>query len=357
LDLSLRNVQKAFGQKQVLRDLSLDIRHGELFTLLGESGCGKTTLLRIIAGLDRPDAGTVSHGGQIWADPNAGAETPPQKRNVGFVFQNYAIWPHLAVADQVAYPLRNRRIGKNEIVERVERALALVGLSGLDRRFAAQLSGGQQQRVAVARAIVGEPAMLLLDEPFSNLDVNLRGQLRQELRDLQRKLGLTIILVTHDQADAFTISDRIALLREGDVEQVASPEDLYAHPASPYVRNFVGRSNSLTVRRVESHDDSTTLVELPGDVRLTLPGEVGGEEVDIWFRPEDLVVAQGSEPVHLVGTLALRQFLGDRFEIRVRLDDGQTLHAYHARNWVPPADGRIPLHFQVPPSLSSSSSS
>lgn len=328
--LELKNIRKAFGTKQVLggEGVSLTVRAGEIFTLLGESGCGKTTLLRIVAGLETADGGEVINNGVMWSNLLLGRDLAPQKRNVGFVFQSYAIWPHMRVYDQVAYPLRNRRVARAEIDGRVRDALSLVGLEGLGQRYASQLSGGQQQRVAMARAVIGEPSLLLLDEPFSNLDVALRGQMRKELQRLQRKLGLSIILVTHDQQDAFILSDRIAVMRAGYVEQIATPEELYDAPATDFVRNFIGRANRLQIG-------------VAPDGRFV---PVNGAAEPIWIRPEDVVLERplpGDQAV--TGVVHARQYLGDRYECEVRLSDGQNLVAYHDRSWTPPSDGRVSL--------------
>lgn len=329
--LELSNIRKAFGAKQILRGegVSFTVRPGEVFTLLGESGCGKTTLLRIIAGLETADDGQVTNDGVTWSDPSRGHALAPQKRNVGFVFQSYAIWPHMRVHDQVAYPLRNRKVSRAERDAKVQDALSLVGLDGLGQRYAAQLSGGQQQRVAMARAVIGEPSLLLLDEPFSNLDVTLRGQMRKELQRLQQKLGLSIILVTHDQQDAFILSDRIAVMREGLVEQIASPQELYDAPATHFVRGFIGRANSVRVA-----------VASDGQIMPATDAATG----PVWIRPEDVVLERPRPGDRaLTGAVHSRQYLGDRYECEVRLPDGQSLVAYHDRGWALPADGRVSL--------------
>ncbi len=329
--LQIVHVEKSFEATQVLHDVSLDVRQGELFTLLGPSGCGKTTLLRILAGLERPDAGRIALEGRVWADGD-GTFVKPQDRNVGLVFQSYAIWPHLSVFDQVAYPLRTRKLPRREIAPRVMAALEAVGMESYAHRSAQQLSGGQQQRVAMARAIVAEPRLLLLDEPFSNLDVALRDQLRFQLRELRKRLDITIILVTHDQADAFTLSDRIAVLRRGRVEQVGTPEEIYDRPATEYVRSFIGRSSRLTGRWAGGNT-----VALGDGAYLPVASVNGthfarGDTVALIIRPQDVRLVAGEErpccrPA-LPGRVIDRLFVGDRYECLVELAGGQSLIAY-----------------------------
>ena len=237
--LELCNVAKRFGSRAVLQDVSLDVAAGEFLTLLGESGSGKTTLLRLIAGFERPTAGEIRMGGERLD------LLPPHRRRVNTVFQSYALFPHLNVRENVGYGLRVKGIGKNETSERVEQALAMVKMQDFAGAQPARLSGGQQQRVALARALVNRPQLLLLDEPLSALDANLRKQMQSELKTLQREVGITFLFVTHDQEEAMALSDRIALLREGQLEQVASPREIYARPASAYTAQFIGQTNLL----------------------------------------------------------------------------------------------------------------
>ena len=232
-------VDLSYGSHRVLKNIHLDIKPGEFFAFLGPSGCGKTTLLRLIAGFNIAQRGQVTIGGR---DISA---LPPHKRDVGMVFQSYALWPHMTVRRNVAFGLEERRVPRAEIERRVDAALDLVGLKHLADRRPSQLSGGQQQRVALARTIVIEPKVLLLDEPLSNLDAKLRVQMRQELLSLQRKLGLTTIFVTHDQEEANTICDRIAVMDDGRVQQVGTPQELYDHPANLFVAGFLGTANVL----------------------------------------------------------------------------------------------------------------
>ena len=236
--LRLDRVSRVFGTTKAVDEVSLEVNAGEVFTLLGPSGCGKTTTLRLIAGLERPDSGDIWLRDRRVASVSNRIFVPPHQRQMGMVFQSYAIWPHMNVAQNVGYPLRVRKVGRNEIKERVARTLALVGLEGLEERPAPLLSGGQQQRVALARALIYEPEVLLLDEPFSNLDTKLREQMRVEVKQLQQRIGVTVLFVTHDQTEALSLSDRIAVMELGHVIQVGAPKALYEAPAAPFVRDF-----------------------------------------------------------------------------------------------------------------------
>ena len=242
VDVDIRNVDLSYGSNHVLKNVNLHINPGEFFAFLGPSGCGKTTLLRLIAGFNKADNGDVLIGG---GDVST---LPPWKRDVGMVFQSYALWPHMSVAENVAFGLEERKVPQAEIARRVKMALDLVGLAHLAERKPSQLSGGQQQRVAVARTIVIEPKVLLLDEPLSNLDAKMRVQVRRELRDLQQRLNLTTIFVTHDQEEANAICDRIAIMNEGVIQQVGTPVELYEKPANLFVANFLGAANVIKGR-------------------------------------------------------------------------------------------------------------
>jgi spermidine/putrescine transport system ATP-binding protein len=242
--LSVNDIDKRFADVQALVDVSLDVREGEFFTLLGPSGCGKTTLLRIIAGLELPDAGQVILGGQNITS------LPATKRQVNTVFQSYALFPHLSIFENVAFGLRSRKYSQDEVKSRVNRRLEMLGLQDMPERFPHQLSGGQQQRVALARALVNEPEVLLLDEPMSALDARLRAQVQVELRRLQRKLGQTFILVTHDQSEALVVSDRLAVMREGRIIQFGTPKEVYEEPKTRFVAEFLGAANLIQGRRL-----------------------------------------------------------------------------------------------------------
>lgn len=245
--LVLDSVCKRFGSTVAADAVSFTVTNGEFVTLLGPSGCGKTTTLRMIAGFIPPDAGAIRIGDTLVSDPARGILVPPERRRLGMVFQSYAVWPHMTVFENVAYPLRARRIARQEIARRVRETLDLVHMGELEARVPSQLSGGQQQRVALARALIDHPKVLLLDEPLSNLDAKLRESMRIEIKRLQRLSGITIVLVTHDQIEAMVMSDRIAVMHRGRVLQVGTPEDVYARPADRFVAGFLGKANFVPV--------------------------------------------------------------------------------------------------------------
>jgi len=307
--LEVRGLTKRFGEVTAVADFSLAVADGETVALLGPSGCGKTTVLRMIAGLEQPDAGQVLLAGRDATD------WPPERRGVGLVFQSYALFPHLSVGANVAYGLRFRR-GVDRVA-RVEELLSLVGLSGYERRKPHQLSAGQQQRVALARALAPEPGILLLDEPLSALDAALRKELRAELRALLGKLGMTALYVTHDQEEALALADRVAVMREGRLDQVAPPAELYARPRTPFVAAFLGRAN-LWPGKVVSVDGDRALVEVAGE---RFPAERGeareGDEVFLFFRPEWVHLGDGP----FVAAVEGAEYLGDRWELRARFRD------------------------------------
>lgn len=303
--LEVRGLAKRFGSVVAVEDFSLAVPVGEILALLGPSGCGKTTVLRIVAGLERPDAGRVFLAGRDATD------WPPEKRGVGLVFQSYALFPHLSVGANVAYGLRFRR---GERKRRVRELLELVGLAGYERRRPHQLSAGQQQRVALARALAPEPRVLLLDEPLSALDAALRKGLRAELRALLGKLRITALYVTHDQEEALALADRVAVMREGRLEQLAPPEELYAKPCTPFVASFLGRAN-LWPGRVASLDGHRAIVEVAGELIPTERGEAEeGDEVFLFFRPEWAEVGAGP----FTAEIESAEYLGDRWELRAR---------------------------------------
>src|SRR5437870_1629661 len=279
--VSKRFAHRVKGEIYAARDVKLDVGPGEFLTLLGPSGCGKTTTLRMIAGFETPDAGRIRFDGQ---DVTA---LPANQRNIGFVFQNYALFPHLSVAEDVAYGLRVRGQSAESIARSVGEVLALVGLAGYEQQFSGQLSGGEQQRVALARAIVIHPRVLLFDEPLSNLDAKLRVQMRREIRDLQRRLGITTVYVTHDQEEAMAVSDRIAVMNQGSVVQIGTAEDLYHRPASPFVAQFVGRVNLFAGRVTATEGDSARIDVLGSTIIVrSLRALAPGETVHVVLRPE-----------------------------------------------------------------------
>jgi ABC-type Fe3+/spermidine/putrescine transport system ATPase subunit len=329
--LRLDGVRKLFGILPAVDGASLEISRGEVFTLLGPSGCGKTTTLRLVAGLERPDAGEITLRDRVVASPSRRLFVAPHKRNLGMVFQSYAIWPHMTVFETVAYPLELRGVKRGVIREKVARVLDLVGLAGLEPRAATLLSGGQMQRLALCRALVYEPDLLLLDEPFSNLDAKLREQMRVEVKLLQRRLGITVLFVTHDQIEALSLSDRIAVMQRGRVEQVGPPRSLYEHPASAFVRDFLGQTVILrgSVKEI-GPDGGMVTVAMEGSLAgSTLRGGAApdaalavGAPAHIAIRPEDIEVdpaaASPSDNV-VTGTIDTLLFVGDRYELRVAM--------------------------------------
>jgi iron(III) transport system ATP-binding protein len=327
--LELRDLVKTFapdngasGRTRAVDGISLEVPPGRIFTLLGPSGCGKTTTLRCIAGLERPDAGEVSVDGRLLFSSDQGVNVPASERGLGMVFQSYAIWPHMTVWQHAAFPLaaapRRRRPSRAEIRRRAERALVAVQLDGLAARRATDLSGGEQQRLALARALVLEPPLLLLDEPLSNLDVRLRQELREEILAVQREVGVTSLYVTHDQEEALAISETVAVMRDGQIEQVGTPTDVYNRPGSRFVADFLGRANLVdgVVRRAV--DRETVIVSTPhGDLRATTVGLKAGRAVTVIVRPERVELATPEDELGgngWLGTVRSRAFLGDAVE-------------------------------------------
>jgi len=303
--LSLRQVRKDFGHFTALQGIDLTIRQGEFVCFLGPSGCGKTTLLRIIAGLEVQTAGQILQAGRDIS------RLPPALRDYGIVFQSYALFPNLSVFDNVAYGLVNRKTPRQAIHQRVTELVKLVGLPGSEQKFPGQLSGGQQQRIALARALACSPGLLLLDEPLSALDALERLRLRQEIRNLQQTLGVTTIMVTHDQEEALTVADRIVVMNKGEIEQIGTPLDIYREPATPFVADFVGKVNVLHANRVNGR------LQLG---KLSLPG-FGADNgpVKAYLRPEDVLAqAPGSSDAHAVdATIEKIEFLGAYCHVQV----------------------------------------
>ncbi|MBV9326374.1 MAG: ABC transporter ATP-binding protein [Chloroflexi bacterium] len=327
--LELRDVQKTFGSTAAVDGITLSVSPGEVFTLLGPSGCGKSTTLRIVAGLEELDAGEVLLGGRLIASGARGFSLPPERRDLGMVFQSYAIWPHMTVFENVAFPLKLRGVPKNVTQSRVEHVLDLVGLSGLGSRGATDLSGGQQQRVALARAIVYEPKLLLLDEPLSNLDAKLREHMRIELRALQQRLGIAVLFVTHDQAEAMVLSDRIAVMQSGRLEQVGTPVALYERPASPFVRDFLGRVLTLEVclrsaERAEAPGEAGVVFQLPPGCSRAVDGT---SKLVLAWRPENVSIEPDSAPGlnRLSAIIESAAYLGERIEYGVRTAGGRSM--------------------------------
>ena len=317
--LEIRGLEKRFGDNPVVRGLELTLAAGEIVALLGPSGCGKTTALRMVAGLEAPDRGQIAIAGKtVWG---SGADLPPERRGVGMVFQSYAVWPHRSVRDNVAYPLKLAR--DPDAAAKADEALALVRLSGLGDRFPSTLSGGQQQRVALARALVARPALLLFDEPLSNLDAKLREEMRHEIRTLAKRVGATALYVTHDQPEAFAVSDRVAVVLGGVVAQLGAPEALYREPATLEVARFVGRLSVLgPVERVGPQTARLGEVELPATFApATFAPKVAARAV-LGVRPEAVRLAEAGEPA-IPGRVQRVTFLGERTELVVDTDFGE----------------------------------
>ncbi len=315
-----RGIGLAYGRTEVLKDVTLKVEPGEFFALLGPSGSGKSTLLRLIAGFNRPNRG------ELLVDGRDITGVPSYGRNIGMVFQSYALWPHLTVADNVAFGLVERKLPRDEIRRRTEAALDLVGLRQFSQRRPNQLSGGQQQRVALARTVVIEPQVLLLDEPLSNLDKKLRVTMRQELLALQRKLGITTIFVTHDQEEAMTTADRMAVLDGGIVQQVGPPAELYDFPANRFVANFVGTTNLLDGELVAEGADTVRFdAEGAGSLRLPRGADTPPPgRMSVSFRPhvlqmQDVGAARDASLLWLNGTVEAAEFLGETTRYRVRV--------------------------------------
>jgi len=329
--IAIREVGKRFGPVLAVDQVSLDVLDGELFTLLGPSGCGKTTLLRLIAGFHRPDAGCIRF------DERDVTDLPPYARNIGMVFQNYALWPHMTVFQNVAYGLRLRRVRGAELEARVAEGLRKVNLSGLGARYPGQLSGGQQQRVALARALVLSPDILLLDEPLSNLDAKIRVQVRAEIRTLQQELGITTVYVTHDQEEALSLSDRVAVMREGRVLQLGPPRELYERPRTRFVADFVGTNNLVPGTVVDAAGETVTVDTGLGRLRARPPK--GGESLAVGrpavlaIRPENVTVGTpGADPTstdgnRCPGRIALAAYLGNTLRYDVEAAGGLTVRA------------------------------
>ncbi len=319
VNVRLDNVVKVFDKVIAADHITLTIKHGEFFTFLGPSGCGKTTTLRIIAGLEYPDEG------RIYFDEEDVTEYPPYMRDTGMVFQNYALWPHMTVFDNIAYGLKIRRLPMNEIKERVYRVLDLVKLRGLENRYPTQLSGGQQQRVALARALIVKPKVLLLDEPLSNLDAKLRIEMREEIKRLQRELGITTIYVTHDQEEAMVISDRVAIMRQGRIMQIGHPREVYKRPANLFVASFMGRCTILKgiVRRsgeiTELSVDGVKILGVPSATDMNI--REGSLAVAI-LRPEEFELVKPHTPSNeFEGVVEWSAFTGPYTQLRVKVSD------------------------------------
>jgi iron(III) transport system ATP-binding protein len=323
--IGIRNLtmtyRTAHGEHQAVKGVSLEIKQGQFYTLLGPSGCGKTTILRCVAGLEHPDSGEIVIGGRTVYSSDNRTWVPPHDRNIGMVFQSYAIWPHMTVFENVAFPLRHKKPKPNraEIKDRVAKALALVHLSGLEDRPAPYLSGGQQQRLALARALVSEPRVLLLDEPLSNLDAKLREEMRLEIRQVVERLGVTTLFVTHEQIEALTMSDVMAVMNDGRIIQEGSPNEIYAKPKGAFVADFIGRSNFLAGKITAltgSNGSATATVDTPiGAIHARVESEAQiGDTVTVAIRPENVaLLPHGQQGSHneFAGTIDTIVYVGN----------------------------------------------
>ncbi len=321
MNIQLKDIVKRFGTLEAVSHVSLEIQDGELFTLLGPSGCGKTTILRLIGGFHKPDHGEIYFAGRPVTS------IPPYERNIGMVFQNYALWPHMTISHNITYGLKLKKIPKPEIAEKVSHVLKLVNLSGLEYRYPGQLSGGQQQRVALARALVLNPDVLLLDEPLSNLDAKIRIQVRAEIRKLQKDLGITTIYVTHDQEEALTLSDRIAVINLGKLLQIGSPRDLYERPENPFVADFIGINNLISGDVQEINTAEKWMKVQTGVGSLICIGNgrsKPGDRCMVSVRPETASISLSEEAQEgfnrIRGTVSFASYIGNTIRYDVEVD-------------------------------------
>jgi spermidine/putrescine ABC transporter ATP-binding subunit len=324
VEITIRAVVKRFGSVTAVDRADLVVGDGELFTLLGPSGCGKTTLLRLLAGFYQPDAGEIRFGARVVSG------LPPYERNIGMVFQNYALWPHMTVAANVAYGLRLRKLAAADVSARLAEGLRKVNLTGFESRYPGQLSGGQQQRVALARALVLNPDILLLDEPLSNLDAKIRVRVRAEIKKLQRELGITTIYVTHDQEEALSLSDRVAVMKDGRVLQVGSPKELYERPRTRFVADFVGTNNLLPGRVRGRHGAELVVDTEVGSLHAVSEAAVG-ERCVLAIRPENVAIAACGEAAShgnvVRGRVTFVAYLGSALRYDVEAAPGHVLQA------------------------------
>jgi ABC-type Fe3+/spermidine/putrescine transport system ATPase subunit len=325
----LDRLRKRFGDVVAVDDISVEFRDGELTSVLGPSGCGKTTTLNLIAGFIEPDGGMIHFGERPIADSARGVIVPPNKRNLGMVFQSYALWPHLSVADNVAYGLKMHKVPRPQCEDAVKRALQRVRLAHFSDRFPHELSGGQQQRVALARAIAYSPQILLFDEPLSNLDAQLREEMRAEIKDIHREIGITAVYVTHDQAEAMSLSDRIVVMGDGQILQTGSPQELYDEPRDVRVARFLGRTNLFDARIVDK-GAAAAHVEIDG-IALPLtcrvpPDSTPNTRGSMSVRPEGVLVRPaGTDASGLAGRVCAAIYLGNLSQLQVALDSGKTV--------------------------------
>ena len=333
--LSVEGLSKRFGTEQVLDAISFEVHAGEILTLLGPSGCGKTTTLRLIAGLESADAGSITISDQQVAGDRS---LPPQDRGVGVVFQEFALFPHLTAAENIAFGLEDVAPATRATV--IEEMLELVGLSAYAEHYPEELSGGQQQRVALARSLAPEPSVLLLDEPFSNLDVDLRVQMREEVRQILKAAGVTAISVTHDQEEALSISDRVAVMHAGQIEQIATPEQIFQHPRSRFVAGFLGYA-SFVPGYVDGAQVQTPLGTLPREQIYGLAPEYDQTPIDVLVRPDDVSIASPETTMPACGEVVARRYLGPSFLYEVELSTGEAIQCMHNHDEQIPRSGAV----------------
>jgi len=331
MKISIQNLQLKYGDFVAIENLNLDVGDGEALVLLGQSGCGKTSTMRCLAGLEEPSAGRIIIDDVVVFDSEKGINLPPNKRNVGMVFQSYAVWPHMTVFQNVAYSLKLQKLSKKEIQERVTEVLTMVGLENFADRGASLLSGGQMQRVALARSLVMRPSVLMLDEPLSNLDARLRDRLRVELREIQLRLGLTCVYVTHDQHEAFALADRIALLQGGKIVQIGGPREMYETPASASIAHFLGVSNVMDCETVAAADGSASATVAGHDFTVHSSQRIpsGAPEMKVCMRAEDLQISAQPKTAANAwrGKVMVAGFQGNDVRYAVELDGGLELDA------------------------------
>jgi iron(III) transport system ATP-binding protein len=328
-----KHYRSSDGEVHAVRGISFDIARGEFVTLLGPSGCGKTTILRSVAGLETPSAGEISIAGRTVFSSEKRVKLTPAQRQIGMVFQSYAIWPHMTVFDNVAYPLRRRKLPRGQVAKRTYEVLEMLGLEHTAQRSATKLSGGQQQRVAVARALVSQAELILFDEPLSNLDAKLRKEVRQEIRDLQRNLGITVLYVTHDQEEAMAVSDRILVLESGEIKDQGAPARVYSRPADVFAAHFVGESEAIEGTIVDADDDHWLIQTAIGRIHVTREPDderAISDEVVLTIRPEHFHLSEPHPDTRsktIAGSVKSTSFLGPFAELAIELDSGRQITA------------------------------
>ena len=322
--INLNNIYKSFDDVKVIKNISIDIKDGEFMSFLGPSGCGKTTMLRMLAGFEMPTQGDIYIGDNLVSSVENNIFIPPEKRNISMVFQNYAVWPHMNVYDNVAYPLKIQKYNKKAIRKNVQKALHLVQMSDLEKRYPNQLSGGQQQRVALARALILEPDVMLLDEPLSNLDAKLREEMRFEIKEIHNKLNLTIIYVTHDQTEAMAMSDRIMLLDKGIIQQIGKPNDIYEKPENKFVADFIGLVNFLEAKYIKETNENNDIIRIYDGMRnydITCDKDImENQEITLVVRPENIKLLSPEE-AKITSYISKKVYLGNIIDYRIKIND------------------------------------